>query len=151
MPLPGAAGQLESRILTLERLLALVTDRVTALEAWGVVALPTPLTNSAWEGGDGAAKTSANNGVVDLRAVFGAPAGIRGVFAAFGGYSSTAGAKSMLGPSASYAWVVQSICDGSNYDIRSCFCPCDGNGNVYWSMDPGYTIRVILRIYGYLL
>ena len=44
MPLPGALGPIESRIITLER-------RVAALEAIGLVVLPVPAVHTLWDGG----------------------------------------------------------------------------------------------------
>lgn len=143
MPLPGAAGQLESRILTLER-------RVLALEAIGLVMLPTPALHTLWDGGGDSAKTSANNGVLDLSVLFGLPAGISAIFATLGAYSATVGKAVWLGPSATYSWVTQVVTPASGFDIRAAFCPCDGNGDVYFSMDTGATAQIILRIYGYM-
>jgi hypothetical protein len=106
--------------------------------------LPVPLTSTDW---DGDAKTNANNGVIDLSAVFGVPAGVKAVlvYAAVNGTSATYSLS--LGSDNSHVCMLTEVQVANRTVADNGIIPCDVNGDIYASFYQ--TVTVTLKILGY--
>lgn len=110
------------------------------------VALTTRLTSVDWEND---AKTSANNGILDLSAVFGAPANIRAAFVVLRIQDGTVGAECRMGPSNGEWCVSQQIQVADKRVHVAGMVPCDSNGDFYIQFTSDID-HVWLYITGYL-
>ncbi len=110
--------------------------------------LTTPATAAAW---NGTAKTTGDNGMIDLSAVFGLPAGIKAVAVTLTIKDETTGVWVQVGPSSISANAVRCRTQVANiYSDGSGVCPCDTNGDIYWGCQ-GELDVVYLNIWGYWL
>lgn len=140
-------SEMVRRIADLERDVA----RLHELEQGpGLVFLTTQLTSTAW---DNDAKTSANNGIIDLSAVFGVPAGVKAVLCGLVVYSTTGGISIVIKPDsgASSAPPLSATTVASTFVGDSGWVPCDTNGDVYFSSSSGTSAQVWIEIWGYAL
>jgi len=119
----------------------------TTYTAYAIVPLTTPLTSTDW---DGDAKTTADNGTIDLSADFGAPANIKGVFATLSITNATADVRASLGPDASSKCLTSRVQVANQYDHNVGFVPCDSNGDIYFSCNADVA-KVHVTIIGYCL
>ena len=125
-----------------------IDDLVEELDSYPkYVPLTTPLTSTSW---DGDAKTTANNGIIDLSSVFSAPAGIKAVSVFFATTSATASRISRLATNeANYDKGLEILGQVANIkNAISGVLPCDANGDVYFSCS-GDLAAVYIRILGY--
>jgi hypothetical protein len=138
-------AELVRRIAGLEARCARLEE---AEQGRGVVFLTTQLTSTSW---DGDVKTSANNGTIDLSAVFGVPAGIKAVLCAMTVYSTTDQISLVLKPDsdASSAPPMNPHTIASKYAARAAWVPCDASGDVYFSSSSASNTNVWLEVWGY--
>lgn len=146
----------QKRNFQMEELLSTVFVRRN--EITRPVFLTTPLTSTAW-GGDSFSTTDKT--LIDLSAVFGAPAGIKAIavriFAQDSGSSSTNGTYFGLSPnnvSGELAVVVRPSGMPNDWKVDVAgICPCNSNGDVYFqSTSSGTnTMDVWIQIWGYWL
>jgi hypothetical protein len=138
-----------------ERLVAEIEDlkrkveQLSTVEGGKFVPLTTPLTSTAWYGGE---KGVADRAIVDLSAVFGVPAGIKAVSMSIQTKGNAAGDYIRFGPNATYNYAI--ICRtqvaGVINHAGPSPVPCDSNGDVYCY--PSTTIPdVYVMIWGYWL
>lgn len=112
------------------------------------IELTTPLTSTSW---DGDAKTTADNGVIDLSAVFGVPAGVAAVDVVLLGVATSAGVYYGVRPASSGHRAVPGRTQVANvYCESAAVCPCDANGDIYF-VTSGNLAGVHLQIWGYYL
>jgi hypothetical protein len=113
-------------------------------DVYGMKMLPTPLTSTSF---DGDAKTSANTGIVDLSAVFGAPAGIKSVLLRVT-FQATGLVSCGFGPSSTYNRALEiSNYVAGGWGVQTGEVPCDANGDIYFLSTTLNQIHV--QIYGY--
>ena len=119
--------------------------------------LYTPLTSTSW---DGDARSTTARTLIDLSAVFGAPAGIKAILvkvtirdsgSAGGDYSFNLTPASGAGEIA-----FTSRCSGlpnDRYTTEAGIVPCDANGDVYYQIaaSGASTMDVTLQIWGYYI
>lgn len=117
--------------------------------------LTTPLTSTSWDG-DGFSDIGKT--LIDLSAVFGAPAGIRAVLVYVGvDDSGSAGADTylVLSPnSTALEGQVISPYPVSSRPARGCLVvPCDANGDIYYQVEAtgSGTFHIYMQIWGYWL
>ena len=109
--------------------------------------LTASLTSTSW---DGDSKTAANNGTIDLSAVFGVPAGVKAVLVRLSAQSSSVGNVAQLGPSSGQNNAVFARTQVTNvYSDSFGLVPCDANGDVYFTCVG--TCNVNIQIWGYAL
>ena len=110
------------------------------------VPLATPLTSTSW---DGDAKTVADNGIIDLSAVFGVPAGAKAVAVRLSVSSDTAGRYMVLASSGVVSGSISVRTQVANIinDVAG-IAMCDANGDVYATFAGDFT-AVVLYITGY--
>lgn len=122
---------------------------------WYPVFLTTPLTSTSW---DGDAYSTTAKTLIDLSAVFGAPAGIKAVlfFVAVRDEAAQGAGGSyyiILGPTnaALTGMAVNCIDLNDSYNRGCLVVPCDANGDVYYQIaaSGAGTLDVILQIWGY--
>ena len=116
----------------------------TNYDVYGFHPLTTALTSTSW---DGDAKTTGNNGTIDLSSVFGAPAGIKAVLVRFlikGAVDITG----WLGPSSGNSVVVARTNIADKAWNAESICPCDANGDI-WFNTTGNLTEVHIIIWGY--
>lgn len=126
----------------------------TAVGTGQFVPLTTPLTSTSW---DGDAKTTGDDGAIDLQAAapagFAAPAGIKAVAVRLTITDGTVGENAYLGSanSAPQNTAVRAIIDITNQSaFASGIVPCDANGDI-WFACSGNLNNVYIVIYGYWL
>jgi hypothetical protein len=116
------------------------------------VPLTTKLTSTSW---DGDARSTTGATVIDLSAVFGAPAGVKAVLLAIdardsGSFATLADFS--VGPTAA-GEIVLRLYGAINSAWRSMtvVCPCDANGDIYFSCaaSGASTLNVYMSILGY--
>ena len=121
------------------------------------VPLAAPLTSTSW---DGDAFSTAAKTLIDLSAVFGAPAGIKAVLVRVlardsASAASTGGLGVMLSPNdTAIQGPLHCRCDGRPNDVwedRGGIVPCDANGDIYYQTyaSGAGTLDVYLQIWGY--
>lgn len=121
-------------------------ERAGSLYTGGVVIpLQAALTSPAW---DGDPKTG--DALVNLPAVFGAPAGIKGIFARLSFADETVNVHAGIGPQAAVLPIYGVTQIAGIYYCASGFSPCDADGNIYFYCS-GELDSVYLEIYGYVL
>ena len=153
-----------SDIATLE-LVNKIERRLALLEArdkgYTFIPLATPLTSTSWDG-DSHSTTAMT--LIDLSAVFSAPAGIRAVLVIAhakdsGSAGITDGCCFRLAPSAAPAGAggafflrLEGIVNDA-WHAEMGVVPCDANGDVYWSCaaSGASTMDIWLEIWGYIL
>jgi hypothetical protein len=109
--------------------------------------LTTPLTSTSW---DGDSKTSANNGTIDLSAVFGVPAGVTAVLVRLSARSTSVTDYGLLGPSSGQPNALVARTQVANIYIDTMgIVPCDGSGDMYFTASG--TVLTIIEIWGYAL
>lgn len=108
--------------------------------------LTTPLTSTSWNGD---AKASSDSGIIDLSAVFSAPAGIKAIAVRLAGKDGTVGGNISLGPSSTHHTAVQVQIQVADKTIdTSGVCPCDANGDIYFHAGNDFDY-VYIEIWGY--
>ena len=110
--------------------------------------LTTPLTSTSW---DNDQKTTSDRGVIDLSAVFSAPANIKAVLLSLQFTPTTAGDYFRVGPSATYNYAL--TCRGQVASVITHAygsVPCDANGDIYF-YNSTTTPTVAIMIWGYFL
>ena len=111
------------------------------------VPLATQLSSAAWADD---AKTAADNGIIDLSAVFGAPANIRAAFVWLVIADGTIGVACRIGPT-NGAWALGQTTQVANQSIEVAgMVPCDANGDFYIAFT-GNIDHVWLYITGYVI
>ena len=131
-------------------------ERLTAPEmGYTFQPLTAPLTSTSW---DGDAFSTTAKTLIDLSAVFSAPAGIKAILINLNARDSgsAAGSASLrVSPNstAGQAPVVLTL-DGfpnDTYVNESGVCPCDSNGDIYYQITAtgAGTMDVTLQIWGY--
>lgn len=110
--------------------------------------LVTPLTSTSW---DGDAKAAADDGIIDLSAVFGVPANAKAVLVRMTARDETAGVVISLSPTGTpqYALVVRTVVANA-YDDASGWVPCDANGDIYFYIADEVD-NLFLEIWGYIM
>ena len=146
-----------SNEIALMREIAILQNQIDALrtiqQGWQPVFLSSPLTSTSWDG-DSFSTTAKT--LIDLSAVFSAPAGIKAI-SVFVRLNDSASA------SANY-WMVLSPVDTANVGIffqcseindrhryGTGIIPCDANGDIYYqiSASGANTLDALIRIVGY--
>jgi len=118
---------------------------------YGYIFVPFRATSTSW---DGDLKYDANNGVIDLSAVFGLPAGIKAIEATLQVACATVGKTVTLGASSAYRYqLVQETQVANAYISNTGKVTCDANGDVYFWTDAVTAAKaaVYLVIYGYYI
>lgn len=109
----------------------------------------TQLSNASWSS---TSKTSANDGIIDLSAAFGVPAGAKAVLVRLSSLSSTVGDLAQLGPSSGQQnSLFARTTVASQWADTFGIVPCDSNGDIYFTCSSAGTITVVLRIWGYAI
>lgn len=107
-----------------------------------------PKTSTSW---DGDAKTTANNGTIDLSAVFGVPANIKAVSVRLEFKDETPNIFCSLGPDSTYFYAVGQLTEVANQKIDVCgIVPCDANGDIYFYCQDELDL-VSIEIWGYFI
>ena len=141
------------RLTKLER----EVERLRVKEKQVFVPLTTPLTSTAW---DGDAFSTTTKTLIDLSAVFGVPAGVKGIFVrlvARDSGSSAGYCQLSLSPNATAGSVAaQAYLQGVPNDVYvsvNGIVPCDENGDVYYQIVASGTgtLDAIIEIWGYWL
>lgn len=138
------------------------TKRITVGNLFGYnsqpefVPLTTPLTSTAW---DGDSFSTTDKTLIDLSAVFNAPAGIKAV-------SVKIALRDSGSADASCVFQLSGISSGTNYSLTAQaspindryayfngIVPCDANGDVYYkiSASGASTMDIYLEVWGYWL
>ncbi len=117
----------------------------TAYTGYVVVPLQNALTSTEWDG-----DAKAADAVISLSAVFGAPAGIKAIFARLSFADETVGVQCGIGPQNGVFALLGTTQSPDVACSVSGFTPCDGDGNVYFHCS-GEVDSVSLEIYGYVL
>ena len=121
------------------------------------VFLTTPLTSTSW---DGDTYSTTTKTLIDLSSVFGAPAGIKGIFVklvARDSGSSTGYCQLILSPNSILNSVaIQCYLQGvpnNVYISANGIVPCDTNGNIYYQIVASgtETLKAFIEIWGYWL
>src|SRR3989337_3187305 len=148
----------------IERLQTEIKGLWAAIEALRAMPLPkfvpltTPLTSTSW---DGDAYSTTAKTLIDLSAVFGAPAGIKAIAvritARDSGSASGSGLFFMLAPNnvANQSALTVRLDGVPNDGLRdaSGVCPCDANGDIYYQIQASGagTLDAFIVIWGYWL
>ena len=144
-------------VLTASEMNTYVSDNTAALAARAYfVPLTTPLTSTAWDGGDSYSTTPKTK--IDLSAVFGAPAGVKAVLVMVSIRDSASSSNDtwfLLSPN-DIAYKGLSLTGHAINDFwqRQAFVvPCDANGDVYYQINASgtNTMDCYLEIWGYWL
>lgn len=137
-----------------------IIKRVNRLETQDVprwVFLNAPLTSTSW---DGDAHSTTAKTIIDLSAVFGAPAGIKAVLVyIYAADSGSAGADCYFGLSPNNTaghFSIRCYLAGQVNDwaqVAQGICPCDANGDVYYQIlaTGANTLDVWMQFWGYLI
>ena len=133
------------------------TDRAESFETERTVWLSAPLTSTSWDG-DSFSTTAKT--LIDLSAVFGAPAGIRAVYVRLyvndSGSAATPGLLLGLAPVDTAGLYMLSVMpSGLPNDyvaVEHGWVTCDANGDIYYqiSASGAGTFDVVMRIWGYM-
>ena len=124
------------------------TKGATDYDVYAFHPLQSPLTSTSW---DGDAKTTADNGIIDLSAVFGVPANVKAVLVRLAHVADTAGRICRVGPTATNSYTVTTVTPVANVqNVGTALVPCDANGDIYFYCS-GDTDNVYLQIHGYCL
>lgn len=139
--------ELVRRIEALERRAARLEEQESGPQT---VFLTTQLTSTSWNGDS---KTNANNGVIDLSAVFGVPAGVKAVLVAMTCKSATGGIGLILKPDsdASNAPPINLHTLANTFHGQSAWVPCNADGDVYFSSSSATGANVWIEIWGYAI
>ena len=148
----------------IERLQTEIKGLWAAIEALRAMPLPkfvpltTPLTSTSW---DGDAYSTTGKTLIDLSAVFGAPAGIKAIAVIIAcrdsGSASGSGLFFMLAPNnvANQSALTVRLDGVPNDGLRddSGVCPCDANGDIYYQIQASGagTLDAFIVIWGYWL
>lgn len=113
-----------------------------------LVPLISPLTSTNWYGN---AKSTANNGIIDLSADFGVPTGIRAVLVRLVAQDETPNVYFALGLSSTYPTIVTQFTQVANQYVEIFgIVPCDSNGDIYWHCSDELD-NVYIFVWGYFL
>ena len=117
-------------------------------DAYAFVPLTTPLTSTDW---DGDAKAADADGIIDLSAVFGAPAGIKAALCRMTIRDETANVAATLGPNVTEnnALIVRTQVANQTNDGLG-LIPCDANGDIYFLIGDELD-AVTIEIWGYCI
>ena len=124
-------------------------------EGYLFVPLTTPLTSTSW---DGDARTTTARTIIDLSAVFSAPAGIKAaLMRMYCRDSASAGDDSLyfeLSATLAGNPAIQLRLGGlpnDFYAMASGICPCDANGDIYFALaaSGAGTMDCMIEIHGY--
>ena len=124
-------------------------SRKSSVDYSGYITVPltTALTSTSW---DGDAKTAASSGTIDLSAVFGAPAGIKGALVRLAMRSATLDVTAAVGPSSTVLPLIARANVANKYYESYGMVPCDASGDLYFYCS-GNADNVFVEIYGYLI
>lgn len=124
-------------------------SRKSSVDYSGYITVPlsAALTSTSW---DGDAKTAASSGTIDLSAVFGAPAGIKGALVRLAMRSATLDVTAAVGPSSTVLPLIARANVASKYYESYGMVPCDASGDLYFYCS-GNADNVFVEIYGYLI
>lgn len=124
-------------------------SRKSSVDYSGYITVPltTALTSTSW---DGDAKTAASSGTIDLSAVFGAPAGIKGALVRLAMRSATMNVTAAVGPSSTVLPLIARANVANKYYESYGMVPCDASGDLYFYCS-GNADNVFVEIYGYLI
>lgn len=138
-------AELVRRIAGLEARCARLEE---AEQGRGLVFLTTQLISTSWNGDN---KTSANNGTIDMSAVFGVPDGVKAILCAVTGQSTAGAITIVLKPDvdASSAPPINLHTIANRYQGQSAWVPCDANGDIYFSSDSATNTAIWLEVWGY--
>ena len=148
----------------IERLQTEIKGLWAAIEALRAMPLPkfvpltTPLTSTSW---DGDAYSTTGKTLIDLSAVFGAPAGIKAIAVIIAcrdsGSAGTGGLYFLVSPNITTGQgaVTLRISGVTNDEYRDTagVCPCDSNGDIYYQITASgaLTMDCFITIWGYWL
>ena len=126
----------------------------TEYTAYAFVPLTTPLTSASW---DGDSRSSSPKTLIDLSAVFGAPAGIKAVLLSVqvrDSTSSTGDAFIIFSDDNTAGEGIVVGCNGIRNDAwayNQAIVPCDANGDIYYqTVSTGVlTLDIVVKIIGY--
>lgn len=145
--------------IALMREIAKLQDQINSLrtitKGWSYIPLVSPLTSTSWDG-DSFSTTAKT--LIDLSAVFGAPAGVKAVDMFVRCNDS--------GSAGTHCWLAlapvdtvnigkffnaSAINDRQNYG--SALIPCDANGDIYYQINASgaSTFDVLMQIWGYFI
>ena len=121
------------------------------------VFLTTPLTSTSW---DGDAYSTTAKTLIDLSSVFGAPAGIKGIFVKLvardsgssAGYCQLALSPNSTQNSIAIQCYLQGVANNV-YISANGIVPCDANGDIYYQIVASGTgtLKAFIEIWGYWL
>ena len=128
----------------------------TLYTGYAFVPLTTPLTSTSW---DGDAYSTTAKTLIDLSAVFGAPAGVKAILVYTGvrdSGSSASDCRLVLSPNDTDGIGLQTGAAGQTNDMWSrdvLIVPCDANGDIYYQIvaTGASTMDVYIQIWGYYL
>lgn len=126
----------------------LIARRASASHT-GYIYVPytTKKTNTSW---DGDSKSAANNGTLDLSALFGVPANVKAVYARLSIQSATINQAVGLGPSSGQSYYLLTRTQVANQYIDACgIVNCDSNGDMYITITG--TNNIFIEIFGYFI
>ena len=120
------------------------------------VMLTSPLTSTSW---DGDAYSTTAKTLIDLSAIFGAPAGIKSVLLKIAINDSGSAANNCVTRVAPNNTADQGLsvrCSGIANDAVHegiILCPCNSDGDIYYQINASgsLTMDVVMQIWGYLL
>lgn len=146
---------IDDRVDDLETEIGAVDARLVTVEGYShFVPLTAPLTSTSWDG-DSFSTTAKT--LIDLSAVFGAPAGIKAVMVvvALRDSGSAAGdARLILGARNVSGEGIPFDCNGQandTYEREFGIVPCDANGDIYYQTiaTGANTLDIVIQIHGY--
>ena len=146
-------------VLTAAEMNTYQRDNMLHLNSGGVFTpLTTPLTSTSW---DGDAYSTTGKTLIDLSAVFGAPAGIKAIAvrlqARDSASSNTSNVMLVVSPNNTVlSFAVGAFPRGLPNDYGSTgsgICPCDANGDIYYQINASGagTLDATIEIWGYWL
>ncbi len=110
--------------------------------------LTTALTSTSWDGDN---KTTGNNAIIDLSAVFGVPAGVKAILARVTINDASVGAVVTMGPDSTNRTALSLRVIVASQGISStAVIPCDSNGDVYFWCNQTID-EVTIEIWGYAI
>lgn len=156
LPEATSMDQDELLVIVVDPASAAVTKKITRANLGTFyVPLTTPLTSTSW---DGDAYSTTAKTLIDLSAVFGAPAGIKAIQARMiARDSGSSGASPYFGlsPNNTAASIALNVrLDAMGNDVwheADGICPCDANGDVYYQISAtgASTLDAHIQIWGY--
>jgi hypothetical protein len=112
----------------------------------GYIYIPytTAKTSTSW---DGDAKTAANNGTLDLSAIFGIPANVKAISCRLTMYSGTVNSTVVIGPNSGQSNMVTRTQVANVSADQIGIVTCDANGDIYIAISGSMFITLIINGY----